>query len=445
MNIIKSRLSLLSNYLRVHPLELVLFFGILLRVVAFLFQGAFNNDDHLAYVQHIYQYHALPVSGQLHQSNHPPLYYFLASLLFSHGVKMVQALSLAFSIGTLTVMYFLIKKLEFIQPLALKQTCLLFVSSLPQFIMFGNYISNDSLSFFIGALIFLQIYRLLLKPTLLNQSILAILLGLGLSTKGMFLLFIPVLILLVIMINLRSKTGLKKSIIFTVIFVAIFTGLGSYKGINNMMHFGRPIVIIDKDTEWIKYQSPTYAGFKSLYDVNVLKLVKYPVLSEHTQHAYLLMLYASFWYQYLPESDFKANLTGAKYLGSLIYILALLPTFLFLAGFLKTASFIKKLFKLPGLISINSGSTVYEVVCLLLLASNFLVFILLACKYDVYSAFQGRFLFPSLFSLVVLFNSGFRYLQKKLPGAQKVVFPLMICLDLLFILYFGIEIFRKVI
>ena len=421
-------------------LNLIFFLGIILRVIVFVFQGPANNDDHLAYVQYISQHHSLPVSGLLYQSNHPPLYYCLASVRLPLGIKAVQALSLAFSIGTLWVIYLLIKKLEFIVPKA-KPFCLLFACTLPQFIMFGNYISNDSLAFFIGALIFFQIYRLLVRPTFLNQGILAALLGIGLAVKGTFLLFIPALILLVVSVNRGRKLSLKQSLFSLLVFIFIFTGLGAGKGINNLAHFGRPVVIMDKDLEWVKYQGPVNNGLKSLYDINVFKLAKYPVLSEQTKHSYPLMIFGSFWYQYIPESDFKANLTGAKYLGSAIYLLALLPTFLFLLGFFRIVLSLKDLFASPG--RVYPVRPAYEAAALLILLLNSLVFVIFGWRYNVYSAFQGRFLFPSFFSFILLLNSGLIFLEARPRIWRRAVYPLIACLYLLFVAYFGVEIFNK--
>jgi hypothetical protein len=195
----------------------------------------------------------------------------------------------------------------------------------------------------------------------------------------------------------------------------------------------------------VKYQSPTYAGLKSFYDFNLLKLLKYPVLSDHTRRSYPLMLYGSFWYQYLPESNFKANLTPAGYLGSVIYLFALLPTLLLLIGFLKIVYSLKKLSIIWAQDKTFHGTVFYEAVSLFLLLSNLFVIIFLAFKYDVYSVFQGRFLFPSFFSFIILLNAGLSYVQENHPAWQKIIYPLLSCLYLLFILYFGIEIYMKIV
>jgi 4-amino-4-deoxy-L-arabinose transferase-like glycosyltransferase len=413
--------------------------------VVFIFQEPFNNDKHFGVVQYIHQRHAIPITGQLDQSDHPPLYYVLASLFSRGDAKTVQGFSLLLSIGTLFVIYWLIKNLRFIQPLKIKKYCLLFACTLPQFIMFGNYISNDTLSFFIGALISLQIFLYINKPNWVRQNILALYLGLGLLTKSTFLLFIPALILLIGLINVRKKIGIKQNIISLLIFISIFTTLGSYKYIQNIIHWGRPVVMnLDaRPPEFIVNQRPTYAGLKSIYDINIFKLCRHPTISEYTRHSYPLMLYGTFWYQFISESNFKGNMTKFRYLGSLIYILALLPTLLFFIGFSRILFSIKSALSRKKPDEPEFNKITYEAISLLLLFSNSLMTIYLGGKYDIWSLFQSRYLFPSFFSIIILFNSGLDYTGRRWAIAQKVVYPLLSCLYWAFILYFSVEIVRK--
>lgn len=411
-----------------------------MRIVVFIFQSPFNNDDHFGVIQYIYSHHAIPVSNQLSQSYHPALYYVLASLFFPYGEKIIQLISLLLSIAALYIIYRLIQRLEFVQPVKIKKYCLLLTCLLPQFIMFGNYISNDSLSIFIGALIFFQIFRYINKPGMLNQNILAIYLGLGLLTKGTFLAFIPPLILLIILVNFRRKINLKQSVLSMLVFIFIFSALGSYKYIENAIHFHRPIV--HNLEAYFLEQKVMYSGLKSAYDINILKLCRYPVLSEHTRHSYPLMLYGTFWYQHIPESNFTGNQTIYKYLGSCIYIFALLPTLLFFIGFLKILFSIKSLFNNKNLDSPAFNKAVYGLISLFLLLSSLLLVIIAGVKYNTWGCFQSRLLFASFFSIIILFNSGLDYIEKRCAIAKRAVYLWLRCLYSLFIVYFGIEIIR---
>ncbi len=413
-----------------------------MRAVVFIFQGPFNNDDHLGVIRYIYSHHAIPASNQLSQSYHPPLYYVLASLFFPYGEKIIQLISLLLSIGALYIIYRLIRDMEFIKPVKIKKYCLLLACLLPQFVMFGNYISNDSLSIFIGALIFFQIFRYINKPGMLNQNILAVCLGLGLLTKGTFISFIPPLILLIILVNFRRKINFKQSLLSISVFVFIFLALGSYKYIDNMVHFHRPIV--HNLEAYFLEQKCMYGGLKSVYDINLLKLCRYPVLCDETRHSYPLMLYGTFWYQHIPESNFTGNGTIYRYLGSVIYIFALLPTLLFFIGFFKILFSIKGLFNDRDLNNPAFNKSVYELISLFLLLSNLLLVIIAGAKYNTWGCFQSRLLFASFFSVIILFNSGLDYIEKGRAIIKRSVYLWLSCLYFLFIVYFGIEIGRIV-
>src|ERR1039458_3765981 len=84
--------------------------GILLRVVVFVFLAPLNNDDHGEVIKFLVDHGRLANVSELLQAQHPPLYYLLAApvLKFTGNYKLVQLLSLWFSIGTLLVLHHLI-------------------------------------------------------------------------------------------------------------------------------------------------------------------------------------------------------------------------------------------------------------------------------------------------------------------------------------------------
>lgn len=430
----------IGNYLYKHQLELILLLGIVLRIIVFILDGPFNLDDHFSSIKYIYERHAIPTADLLPQSYHPPLYYVLASLFFPGGARVVQIFSLFLSIGTLLLFYWLIRNLDFIRPLKMKRHCLLLVCTLPQFISYGNYVSNDVLSFFIGALIFVQIFLYINNPGKINQNLLALYLGLGLLTKGHFLFFFPVLIFLIALINFRKKKNLKAQAISLLIFIFISLGLGCYKAVQNTVHFGRPIVInLDFGPKWAEEQRPTYLGLRSFCDVNILKLCQYPFIMQSIRHSYPLLLYSSFWV------DFGQYPLSFRYLRSCVYILGLFPTLLFFIGFLRILFSIKGIFMRAGPNDPELNRKTYEVISLFLLFASLMVIVCLGVKYDVWSAFHSRLLMPSLFSIVIFFNSGLDYVEKKWGRiAGRVVSLLLICLYLSFALYFTIKVAHRV-
>ena len=289
-----------------------------------------------------------------------------------------------------------------------------------------------------------QIFLYINNSTRINQVVLAIYLGLGLLTKGVFLLFIPVLVLLITFINFRRKLNLRQNALSLLIFVFIFSSLGSYKAVQNMIHFHHPIVMnIDfrQSAGWLQKQRHTYIGLKSIFDINTIKLCMHPSISEQTKHSYPLLLYGSFWYQYFPRDyGLKMNKATFKYFGSLIYFFAFLPTVLFLIGFLRIACSIKDVFRRTQQDEAHCNKVIYEITLLLLLLSVLVMIIFLGRKYDIWSWFHSRYLFSSFFSIILLFHSGLDYIKKRCAVIQKAVYLWLSFLYLLFTLYYGIGI-----
>src|SRR2546428_262814 len=101
----------------------------------------------------------LSMSGEVYPMGRRPdsSSFAIASFFVTSDPKSVQAVSLLFSLATLVMLYIWIVGSDLIPQPSLKKRCLLFSATLPQFILFGNYISNDSLAFLIGACLFRQV------------------------------------------------------------------------------------------------------------------------------------------------------------------------------------------------------------------------------------------------------------------------------------------------
>jgi hypothetical protein len=140
-----------------------------------LFLYPLNNDGagHLGYIEYIVENGTLPANGITHQTYHPPLYYLTAApiLLVSRNLKLVvQLLSLVLPVGTLLLLYLLIYRGGAIGSQKAKHYSFAIVALLPQFIMFGLYISNDSLAIFLGTATAWQIRHYLERLDLDNAA-----------------------------------------------------------------------------------------------------------------------------------------------------------------------------------------------------------------------------------------------------------------------------------
>jgi hypothetical protein len=427
-------------------LEKILAVGIFVRFVLFVFLSPFNNDGHFQVIQYLFVNHKLPVSGELNQAFHPPLYHIMASILMMFGNEyVIHFFSFLLSVATLYIFYWLIKNTALISSINSKQICLALASLHPSFVMFSSYISNDVLSFFIGALIFLQMYFVLLQPNLLNHSVLALYVGLGLLTKGTLLFFIPPLMFFLIMINLRHNVSFKKIVGRFLVCSVLIGMIGSYKYVENIRNYGCPFVHnLDFKHIWADMQRPTYVGVSSFFDINIIKLLRQPTVSDETKHSYPLMMYATFWYQFIPESNFMGNLTKFKYLGSIIYLFALLPTILLIIGFFRILAMGRRLFRYKTLSQDLFDSMIYRLSLLLIFLTTFIMIIYIGMKYDVWSCFQSRLFYAAYFAILLFLNSGIEYVTKKSSSIWKYFRVSFVALYICFATYLGSEIVGQV-
>ena len=366
-----------------HAVILVCALGVVLRLVVFIHMGYLNNDNHLEVIKYVAE-HWLPArADQFNQGYHPPLYYFLAALFLNLGsIRAVHCLSFILSIATLLLIArLLLHHLPWIDE-KIQPWCLALAAFQPQFVMFGLFISNDTLAIFLGVLIFYQCRRLQLMPSFFNYLLLGIWLGLGLLTKAVFLVFVLPIALFIWITARQHALPSPQLISRLVLFLLITGGLGFYKYIENLILFGNPTVSNLDLWLWTRDQQPTWIGSQSLFDFNLLKLVSNPVISTSTVHSYPLMIYGSFWYSLIPESTFRSNLIPPfNRLGSMIYLAALCPTLLMLMGSTRM-----------GMAAIRSGSEsdadtrnrlVYEGSLLLTLLLNLFLILAIGWRYDV--------------------------------------------------------------
>jgi Dolichyl-phosphate-mannose-protein mannosyltransferase len=421
---------------------LVLATGIALRIVAFAYMGYLNNDNHLVVIEYIAQRWIPPHAGQFNQSFHPPLYYFLAAAVLRLGnLQGVHILSLILSIGTLWLIAHSLRQLPWIDE-RIRPWCLALAAFHTQFIMFGLFISNDALAIFLGTLIFYQCRRVQMTPSLINSLWLGIYLGLGLLTKAVFLVYLLPLILFIWLTGRQRALPGPRLISRLALVLFISAILGCCKYVENFVLFGNPTVSNLDIWLWTEDQQPTWIGFQSLIDFNLLKLVRHPVISTATVHSYPLMLYGSFWYSLIPESTFHSNLISPlDRLGSLIYLVALCPTLLMLWGATRIA--ISPFGVGPQHRHEPDVSTrdrwVYEGCLLLILLLNFFLILAVGWSYDVWSVFQGRLLFPSYIALLLAFSAGMEWAQSS-PPLTRVIRWLMTLLIALFLAYLIVDV-----
>lgn len=424
-------------------LRRILGIGIVLRIVVFVFQRPHNNDPHLEVVRYIIENGRLPNSWELPMSFQPPLYYLLAVPWALVGPdKVVQLFSLLLSLGNLALLYLLISRTPLLRSDRARGHAMLFAAILPQFVLFGNFISNDAPSYLLGNLTILQAFRYLENPSRRNLLWLSLLPGIGSLIKGSTLAFLPVLSAVILLSGLRRKAPILRIAGSLALFAAIAITLGSYKFIENKIEIGQ--FVSDQEVlqrDWIADQSGFYLDPGSLISFNLPKLLRYPVDGEHTNHCLPLILYGTFWYSYIQESDF--NETRAQIVSAMpraLYVFGLLPTFLLLAG---AWSWIRHRLRLReflhGTDEQHRVGMQAAVAAVLLLAYLGLV-VTWGLKHDAYSFFQARLLFPAFFSIAILLGWGVEATTSRSEPRARTL-DLALCTGYgLFFIYFVVEI-----
>lgn len=425
---------------------LVLALGVVLRLVVFIHMGYLNNDDHLEVIKYVAD-HWLPArADQFNQAYHPPLYYFLAALSFSLGsIQAVHGVSLILSIATLWLIARLLRRLPWMDKKN-HPWCLALAAFHPQFIMFSLFISNDTLAIFLGVLIYYQCVRVQETLSFLNVLLLGVGLGFGLLTKGVFLAFVAPLTLFL------GLTGWQRQLTYPQLggriagFLLIGTAIGCYKFVESYVVFGNPVISNLDLQNWTQEQQPTWIGLRSLLDFNLLKLMQTPVISASTVHSYPLMIYGSFWYSLIPESTFVSNLVSPlNRLGSIIYLLALCPTLLMLAGATRTGMAIVRFgFTAEIVPDAYRDRLIYEGTLLLIFLSNLSLVLAVGLRHDVWSVFQGRLLFPSYFAFLLAFAGGMEWINSS-RLVTNAVRGLMIALIVVFVSYFIVEVWLAIV
>jgi 4-amino-4-deoxy-L-arabinose transferase-like glycosyltransferase len=418
----------------------VLAVGLLESVAVFTFQNPLNNDSHLPVVRYVLEHHRLARADEMNQAYHPPLYYLLAApWLGLGGLKVLQLFSLLTTLATKCVYYVGIRDLEFLGSRRARAFLLALGAWLPQLTLHGNFVSNDPLAFLIGALVFVQAWRCLDRPTLGRCAALGLLLGLGLLTKGVFLAFLAPLAVFVALVLYRSEGSARRTAVGVAAFVLIALGVGSYKFVENAIAVGNPFFNnLDLGQRWVAAQRPTFVDAASYLTLDLPGLIRNPTISSASAHSMTTMLYGSFWYQFVPESNLAGNLSRLRVLAGPIYVLGLVPTALLALGLLRALASAVAL--LRGRIVGDSEwrRALFEVLPVALFGANLALVVGVGIQYDVWSVYQSRLVFPSLFGALVAIHLGLEVVERH-RWTARATYAALAALLVLFLAYFFAE------
>lgn len=388
--------------------------GIYIRIVVFLFLDPFNCDGfgHWEHIMFIKSHWSIPLAG-MHETWQPPLYYVIgAGMTLIHADPgFVQLLSLALSIGTLIAARKLILSCDMLTSDGAKKCSFAIVCFLPQFVIYGLQVSNDTLATFLGFMAFHEVQRLHRLPNRSTLFKIAIFLSLGLATKAQFIVFSLVLFPYSCYCYLRSSWARWTTAALACGLSAIVLLAGGVKYFQNYKEYGHFFISnLNFNPPWMTSNQGTYVGISSITDVNLAKLIENPVVGASTKHSIPLLLYGSFWYHYMNDSNFGGDLLpSAQYIGRYLYLIGIIPAVLLLLGIcvaLSPSSWNDK----PPNMSLDAKLLRMCFVCTFL--GTLVILSYTFAKFDVWCIYQARYLFPTLMGGFVLCDLGIQFLRK---------------------------------
>ena len=404
------------GWIRSNPELTVLWAGLLVRAATLVALAPPMNPDsasHLEYLTQIHDAWAIPVSEPCVQTYHPPLYHIVAAMFWGVGREMgLGLLSLLLSCATLALYYHLLVRRSLISPDPKVRTlALAFCAFSPQFVQFGLFISNDTLANFLGALVAVALYRFCTRASVSSFAVLIGCLIAGLSTKYSFLPYPIVVLGFAGLFVVRGRSPVRRGEMALGALLVACLAFGFLKPLHNAAN-GLPAFVsnIDPACELVVNQLGTYRGFVEFHAFKLWSVIASPVVSSQSKHSFPTMLYATFWMSHWNESIFAARtLSFLPHLVSLLYLVAVVPTVVFLIGVGRSLHRVWRV--VVGKEDPDPGNIVGGCFVVLLLTGVGLLYAA-TLELDVWSIAQSRLVFPAFLGGLFAFARGHELVQR---------------------------------
>jgi hypothetical protein len=423
-------------------LQILLWIGLGLRLLVFIVMNPENPDAHREVLEFFVKNHRFPRTNELFLGCHPPLYYITALPFYViGGLKMVQFYGLITSCLNLWLMSKLVKLT--VEDTLVRNLSFILATFLGTYLIYSLFVSNDTLSVLMGTWFFYNLVIYLKKQTLKNVIILSLSTGLALLTKNTFVPFIPVVLMVIFLVNIR-KPFLK--MVYTMILCGAIIGFsGTYKFVENYRWQKQQLFVHNLDIFPLPTNANFYQGPQSWYNCNILILIKDPNLSSRNPsiHSAPLLMYGTFWYkhQYFENNLTFGNYSGFRYIGSIFFIVGILPTLLIFIGLVML---IKQGFQLLFTWKKEFGngifwSNFFKIICLVLLLGSVATMFTGIIKYNDWAFMHTRLLVHVFYPIVLLLATGLSLLKKRYPNLLKFATLNTTLLAILTVFYFFVE------
>jgi hypothetical protein len=433
--------KILNFFGKESSLMTILWVGIVLRILLFIVMNPQNPDPHHEVLEFMVKSKRLPFSNELFLACHPPLYYLLALPFYIlGGLKCVEFFGLITSCINLWLMSKLLKLT--IEDVLIRNVSFLLATFLGTYVIYSLFVSNDTLSVLMGTWFFYNLAKYLKNQELKYEIILSLSAGLSLLTKLTFLPFIPVTLVVIFLVRVRGsfiKMFYTMALCGTIIVVT-----GTYKQYQNYRS-QHQFFIHNLDIFPLPSNSIFYQGPKSWYDANIFTLIKDPNLSSRNPsiHSAPLLMYGTFWYKhiYFENNLTFGNYSGFRYIGSLFFIVGILPTILILIGL---ALMIRQSFVLLFTWFKNFGTEIFwqnlfKATCIILLLGSVGTMFTGIIKYNDWAFMHVRLLVHVFYPIVLLLATGLSFVKAHVPKLLQYAVLNLTLFAGLTIVYFSVE------
>ena len=423
-------------------LNKILWLGIALRVLIFIVMNPQGPDAHFEVLDFMLKNHRLPRTNELFLACHPPLYYLTALPFYViGGLKLVEFYGLITSCLNLWLMAKLVKMT--IKDAEIRNLSFLLATFLGTYLIYSLFVSNDTLSVLMGTWIFYNLIKYLREQTLKNVVILSLSTGLALLTKSTFIPFVPIILTVIFLVNF-SKPFWK--MVYTMILCGAIIGFsGTYKFVENY-RWQHKVFVHNLDIFKLPGNSIFYQGPQSYYNINILTLIKDPNLSSRNPsiHSAPLLMYGTFWYkhQYFENNLTFGNYSGFRYIGSVFFILGIIPTIVILIGLalLFRQGFMLLFFTWRQQYgTIIFWEKIFRATCLVLLLGSVATMFTGVIKYNDWAFMHTRLLVHVFYPTVLLLATGLSFIKRNKPNLLKYLALNLTLFAVLSIFYFSVE------
>ena len=404
------------------------------------------NDNHMEVVRMIMETHRLPIMFECRECFHPKLFYITAAALLqglslsdqNTQIVFVQLLNFAAGVLTLAVIYKFIKEYPSENELP-KLFAFALVALNPKFIAINSQASNDTFAILFSTLALFFAYRFFINPTTKHFAYLILFILLAVSTKvTSWIVFAAIFISFPLTLWSQDEKTSRKLTNITILLlsVLVLTTLNPLtQFVTNTQKFGSPIVNSSKrlPLPGVFKQTSHYKeyffkpGIVSIQDgfftFKLTDLLNYPLTTNGEydyppqRTSFWSMLYAdanSLHFQNWPPSwqttdDENFTITRG------IFILALLPALIFIAGFLlELFALLKALFERDKQKLRSLSNALF-----LATSGGYIAFLMLTTLlYRDFAFIKLTYILPGLLAFAWLFMRGTDLLLFRFPWSK---------------------------